>query len=126
MLGLQGQNGIPGTLCPAEGGVGAACGADVLGQVPISYKLYLLIFKAATTEGGCEEPRMGVHVAKKEQSCSANMVSCEQRPRSGGPTREMLLLCLSICPLAKPSQHLLEQSMADITQYGLSLLRGTS
>ena len=57
----QGQNAIPGALCPAEGGVGAACGADVLGQVPVSYKLYLLICKAAASEGGCEEPRMRVH-----------------------------------------------------------------
>lgn len=126
MLGLQGQNGIPGALCPAEGGVGAACGADVLGQVPVSYKLYLLICKAAAPEGGCEEPRMRVYVAKKEHSCSVNMVSREQSPRWGGPTQEMLLLCLSICPLAKPSQHLLEQCMADITQSGLSLLQGTS
>ena len=81
VLGLQGQNAIPGALCPAEGGVGAACGADVLGQVPVSYKLYLLICKAAASEGGCEEPRMRVHVAKKEHSCSVNMVSREQSPR---------------------------------------------
>ena len=70
MLGLQGQDGIPGALCPAEGRAGVACGIDMLRQVPSSYKFCLLICKAAAPEGFCGEPRKGVQVERRAQLLS--------------------------------------------------------
>lgn len=100
VLGLQGQDGIPGALCPAEGRAGVACGIDMLGQVPPP---------TSSVSSSAKQPPQKVFVAsqggectwKEEHSCSANRVLCKQRPWWGGPAGK----CCSYVRLSVPQPN---------------------